>query len=125
MILVDTDILIWILRGREDIIVNFKTAADESNGILLISPIQISEIYAGMKENERVDTELFMESFTAITIDSIIARMAGDYLNKYRKKFDISLADALTGSSAKYHGVSLWTMNRRHYPMLKKNEFYH
>ncbi len=52
MVIVDTDILIWILRDREDIIRKFQKLVEETNGEIYLTPIQVAEIYAGARPAE-------------------------------------------------------------------------
>ena len=77
MIVVDTDILIWILRGREDIINSFNQKVEIQNKIMYITPIQIAEIFAGLRENEKIITEKFIRSFNIIDIDIEIGKLSG------------------------------------------------
>lgn len=120
----DTDILIWILRGREDIKEQFERAVKETNGYLYITPIQIAEIYAGLRESEKKITEEFLQGFLTIGIDEEVGKMAGFFINRYRKSHSVELADALIAACVKIKSLKLWTLNKKHYPMLGKSEFY-
>ncbi|MDL1956046.1 MAG: hypothetical protein LWW95_03190 [Candidatus Desulfofervidus auxilii] len=53
MIVLDTDILIWLLRAREDIKIKFIKVTKETEGNLYITPIRIAEIYAELKPKEK------------------------------------------------------------------------
>jgi predicted nucleic acid-binding protein len=44
-------------------------------------------------------------------------RQAGEYLRKYRKSHGVELGDAPIASAATLYGATLWTRNRKHYPM--------
>jgi len=124
LIVLDTDILIWILRGREDIKEQFERTVEETNGYLYITPIQIAEIHAGLRESEKKIIEEFLRGFLSIVIDKVIGKMAGFFMNKYRKSHSVELADALIAACVKVKGLRLWTLNKKHYPMLEKSEFY-
>ena len=52
MIILDSDILIWVLRKNEEIKEKLIKATVETDGSLYITPIQIAEIYAGMRKSE-------------------------------------------------------------------------
>jgi len=123
VILVDTDILIWILRGRDDIRAKMETFIGDFEERLFISPIQISEIFAGLKQKERTDTSLFLDSIPCIAIDARTGELAGEYLNRYGKSHGVTLADALIAACAKLHDLRLWTLNRKHYPMIARDDF--
>ena len=120
----DSDIIIWILRGNEGIKNQFVEIVQESRGYIFITPVQIAEIHAGIRDKERIKVELFLESLLMISIDAKAGKLAGEYLNKYRKSHNVTLADAIIAACAKLHGFKLWTANRKHYPMLDKEDFY-
>lgn len=122
MILIDTDIIIWILRGNTAIKNQFIKIVYESKGTIFITPIQIAEIYAGIKEKERINTELFLNTFITISIDYQIGKLAGEYLNEFSKSHNVTLSDAMIAASTKLHGLKLWTANTKHYPMLDKED---
>jgi len=124
MILVDSDILVWILMGKREIKERFKKTAAETDGTIYLTPIQIAEIYGGIRENERTDTEIFLNSFMILNIDQGIGKLAGDFINRYRKSHHLTLADAMIAATAKIHGLTLWTLNKKHYPMLEDRDFY-
>lgn len=124
MVVVDTDVIIWMLRGDKETEERFKATVINSNGYIFITPIQIAEIYSGIRPKERLRVENFMESLNVIAIDRDIGKRVGEYLNKYRKSHNVTMADALIGASAKVNTFKLWTLNKKHYPMLTDREFF-
>ena len=54
--------LIWVLRKNKEIKNKLIKATEQTDGSLYITPIQITEIYAGMKESEEEITERFLDS---------------------------------------------------------------
>jgi predicted nucleic acid-binding protein len=123
MIIIDTDVIIWVLRGEKSIRDRIEELASDKNVKLFITPIQITEIYAGLKEKERIDTSLLLETLPCVEINEHVGRLAGEYLNIYRKSHGVTLTDAMVGACAKINGLKLWTLNRKHYPMLEKYDF--
>ncbi len=123
MIVIDTDILIWILKGNEEIKRRFTQLITETSGHVFITPVQIAEIYAGIKEKERIKTENFLESLNIVDIDKQVGKLAGDFINNYGKSHNVTIADALIGASAKVNSFKLWTLNKKHYPMFEDKEF--
>jgi len=123
MIVIDTDILIWILRGNETVKTKFTALVTEANGYVFITPIQVAEIYAGLREKEKIKTERFLESLNIIDIDKEVGKLAGEFIQEYNKSHNVTMADALIGSAAKLNGFKLWTLNKKHYPMLEIKEF--
>lgn len=49
--------------------------------------------------------------------DEQIARKAGEYLNEFREKQRMELADALIAATAHVNGAELIIRNVKHYPM--------
>lgn len=124
MIVVDSDVIIWLLRGDIKIVNSFKETVIDTNGQVYVTPVQIAEIYTGARMDEIMKIDKFFSSLNIINIDSNIGKLAGEFMKKFRKSHGITLADALIGASTKIHEFKLWTLNIRHYPMLKVNEFW-
>lgn len=124
MVVIDTDIIIWILRGNKDIEELFKKVVIETEGYIFITPIQIAEFYAGIRQKERLDAENFIESLSVIDINKNIGRLAGDFINRYGRTHNVTMADAMIAASAKINIFKLWTLNKRHYPMFTEKEFF-
>lgn len=124
MVVIDTDIIIWILRGNEDIKERFKSAVVCTNGEIFITPIQIAEIYSGIRPKERLKAEGFIETLSTITIDRAIGKLAGEFINQYGKSHNVTMADALIGACVKLNSLKIWTLNKKHYPMFAESEFF-
>lgn len=124
MIVIDTDVLIWLLRGNEKVKEMFKRAIEETEGLLYITPVQIAEIHAGMRKKEREKTQKLLDSLLVIEIDREIGKLAGEFVKKYGKSHSVKLADALIGAATIVRGMKLWTFNKKHYPMFNEKEFY-
>jgi len=122
MIVVDTDVLIWVLRGRKDIVERFRELTIQFNGQIFITPVQIAEIYAGLKDNEREKVEVFIRALKSLPIDHDTGILAGQFMKRFRKSHNVTLADSLIAATAKVHSLKLWTLNRKHYPMFSPDE---
>lgn len=121
-ILADTDIIIWFLRGKVEYIEQIEILVSENR--LFISPISIAEIYSGAKKSEEKSIQSFFDLLEIITPSKAIAKTAGNYVQQFRKSHSVELADSLIAATAKENELLLWTLNKKHYPMLKKKEFY-
>lgn len=113
-IVLDTDILINFLRGREEARGFLSSLVDEA--ALYCSVITVAEIFAGMREHERKKTEEFLDSFNLIDITKEIAEKAGNYKRKIKSQ-RLELDDCLIAASARFIGATLATGNIKHYPM--------
>jgi predicted nucleic acid-binding protein len=119
----DTDVIICILRGRDDIKEKMKGFIQDIEEKLFITPIQISEVFAGLKEKEKIDAALFFEALPCVLINDQTGRLAGEYLNKYKKSHGVTLAEAMIAACSRIYGLKLWTLNKKHYPMISRNCF--
>lgn len=73
-ILIDTDILIDFLRGRED--ARSYLLGIAKNHPLYCSVITIAEIYAGMRKSEEEKTTALLDNLIVISITEEIAKIA-------------------------------------------------
>lgn len=116
MYLVDTDILIWVLRGNkkyENLLQNLK---DKSP--LSVSTVTIAEIYKNLYPSETLKTENLLNEFLTWDITPPIAKMAGLYWQQYSKLLkNLSLIDCLIAGTANVNNLILISLNIKHYPM--------
>lgn len=124
MVVVDSDVLIWILRGDRQVAERFKSTVVENNGNVFVTPVQLAEVFAGILPGERAVVDDFFESLEVLGIDERSGMLAGEFLNKFRKSHSVTLADALIAAVARINGCELWTRNRKHYPMVREGDFY-
>jgi hypothetical protein len=114
--LLDSDILIDFLRGREAAwaLMTRMQAAGEAP---LISTVSVAEILAGAQRGEEEATERLLSVLEKIPVSESIARYAGDFLRAYQGSHGLELGDALVAATALVSGATLVTRNVRHYPM--------
>lgn len=121
-ILFDTDVLIELLRGNPII----EQQIEElilAKSHLCFTPISISEIYKGIRSNERIKTKETLSVFDCINIDSEIGQKAGEWMKQYSKSHGLELPDAMIAAAATVHRFSLCTFNWKHYPMREVERF--
>ena len=116
MYLLDTDILIWVLRGKKDIIDKVSQFKDESS--LSISVISIAEIYKNIFPSELTPTEDYLLQHIQLDVNQKIAKIAGLYWQEHSKQLkNLSLTDCLIAATANVHEAKLVTLNTKHFPM--------
>lgn len=116
-IVLDTDIIIWLLRNNE-IYTDAFIDAQSHGSLFLLSPIVSAEIYAGAFKKEYPTIEQLFSFFEPLVLDNDTGKIAGEYANKYRKSHHtISLEDYFLAATATREKAMLWTGNRKHYPM--------
>ena len=124
MIVIDTDILIWILRGKTDVADQFKETVSATKGFVYITPIQVAEVFAGIRDGELLKTEEFLDSLLRLPLDYRAGREAGSFLNQFKASHNTTLADSLIAAVTRINAFKLWTLNRKHYPMLEPADFW-
>jgi predicted nucleic acid-binding protein len=123
MILVDTDIIIWILRGDEGLRDSFKKIVKETGGDVFVTPVQFAETYAGVRPKEEKRVDKFFSSLKTTVVNNDTGKLAGTFMKQYRKSHNVTLADAFVAASSRLNHFKLWTNNKKHYPMLDEDEF--
>jgi len=116
-ILVDSDILVEVSRGRDQVILARWDELTRSDAGLLCSPVTIAEVWHGARPHEYAVLDALFAAIPAVPIDAEIGRRPGDYLRQYAKSHRVELGDALIAATASVHELTLWTRNRKHYPM--------
>jgi hypothetical protein len=114
--LLDSDVIIWFLRGKKEVVAFVKVLAKER--LLGCSPLSIIEIMPGMKKGEEDATKLFFDTIKVWEITKEIATEAAQYIMLYRKKgITIDFVDATIAATCKVNNLMLMTYNTEHYPM--------
>ena len=116
-VLVDSDILIEVSRGRNADVVSKWIDLSNSDAAVLYSPVSVAELWAGARPNEYDTLNNLFRALMCIPIDAEAGRQAGVYLRQYRRSHGIEIADALIAAGAVANKAALWTRNRKHYPM--------
>jgi hypothetical protein len=116
-VLVDTDILIEVFRGRNLGVARMWADTVAEGKPFFFSPVTLAEIRHGMRGNERESAERIFSSMLIVPIEQEIGTRAGDYLRAFHASHAIELGDALIAATASVHQLELWTQNRKHFPM--------
>lgn len=116
MYLLDTGVLIWVLRGKKGIVKKASSLKEESE--LGISVISIAEIYKNIFPSELTVVEDYLEQHIIFEVDQKIAKIAGLYWQQYAKKLkNLSLTDCLIAGTANVNNATLVSLNSKHFPM--------
>jgi predicted nucleic acid-binding protein len=116
-VLVDSDILIEVSRGRNAGIVARWTDLSNSDDAVLYSPVNVAELWAGARPKEYEALRNLFVALTCAPIDEEVGCRAGLYLHQYRRSYTVEVADALIAAGAVANHAELWTRNRKRYPM--------
>ena len=116
-VLTDSDILIEVSRGRDKTTVSQWLELGQSDALILYSAVSAAELWAGARPQEYTALDALFDALLCVPIDAALCRRAGEYLRRYRKSHAVELGNALIAASAVERGATLWTRNRKHYPM--------
>ena len=115
--LVDTDVLIWYMRGDE----RAREEVDGKKGFCM-SVVTYMELVQGMR-NKRELTALrgAMRQWQVkvLYLDHEISTRAADYVEEHFLSQSLQLADALIGATAVTHRLPLLTGDTRHYEVIR------
>ena len=115
--LVDTDVMIWYLRGNQN-------AYDliHSLGDFCISSITYMELVQGMRNKDKLrmlQKVLKQWNVKTIYISEEISARALFYVEEHFLSHSMQLADALIAATTTQYGMTLITANDKHYKVVK------
>jgi hypothetical protein len=121
--LIDTDVLIWHLRGHRptvDLLRKLARESREGEGMVPLgcSVISVFEVRVGMRPKEETATEQLLNSLERYPVDEAIARRAADYYRAFAQRgVTLHIADLLIAATAALRRLTLVTYNPGHFPM--------
>ena len=116
-VLLDSDILIEVLRMRDDALLARWRELSVSDTLILYSPVSAAEVWTGARPREHKAIEFCFNSLICAAMDYETGHLAGDLMRQYRKSHSLEIGDALIAATAIRNQAQLWTRNRKHYPM--------
>ena len=120
MIMIDTDVLIWYLRGN----IKAKKTIEKQNGFF-ISVVTYMELVQGMRNKRELTTlraALRKWNVKIIFINEDISAKAMFLVEQHYLSHSLVLADALIASTAISNGLKLLTGNIKHYKIVRNIE---
>ena len=115
--LLDSDIIIWHLRGRKEITEMLKDL--QKSGLPGCSAISVMEVQLGIKtKGEEWKTSGFLESLKVFDVNMNIAKIAARLIREYKAKgVTIDIPNSIIAGTCILHDLILVTYNKRHYPI--------
>lgn len=114
--LLDSDVIIEWLRGNERV-VDWLEKSDGAGEFLACTPVSIAEIYAGLRPRDEFVVGDLLRVLHCVDLNARAGHKAGRYRQAFGRSHGVEVADALIAGAAHVHGLTLCTLNLRHYPM--------
>jgi len=116
--IIDTDVLIWYLRGNEK-----AHRVIENSGAFFVSVITCMELVQGMRNREELNKlrkALRIWNVQILHISEEISAKAMFCVEQHFLSHSMQLADALIGATAIASGNPILTGNDKHYRAMKE-----
>jgi predicted nucleic acid-binding protein len=114
-VIIDTDVAIDFLRGN-----NYAKELLSKllrSDLAYLSILSVYELYAGMRDNERIDTQNFIDACNIELVTMEIAIKAGVLRRSYKTKgITLTSIDCLIAATAITREFKIATRNKNHYP---------
>ena len=114
--LLDSDIIIWCLRGEKRSIDLVRKIQDER--VPACCALSVIEIMLGAKKSEEKVTGAFLDALYVYAVDKGIASLAAKYIRDYKSKGQtLDFVDASIAATCSINKLVLVTYNVKHFPM--------
>lgn len=117
MVLVDTDVLVWYMRGN----IKAKKVIDQL-GAFYISSVNYMELLQGIRNREELRLLRYFLTRRGVEIIHIseeISQKALNCMEEYSLSHNLRMPDAMIAATAVIFGVTLLTANSKHYVPIK------
>jgi hypothetical protein len=109
MYTLDTNAIIYFLKGDKEAISVLEKIINENCGPIYISSITEAELfsYANLTDQDENDLEEMLTTLATIAVDSRLARIAA----WIRRQYGLKIADSIITATAIFTGTTLVTRN--------------
>ena len=114
---VDSDILIWHLRGQARAAELLRRLSGEPQTELWIGALQRAEVVFFMRPGEVAPTRTFLSRFKTEAVTQTIVDHGGELYRRWHPSHGIHVNDAMLAATVAATGGMIYTLNVKHYPM--------
>ena len=114
---IDSDILIWHLRGETKAADLLRRLSAESGIELWIGAMQRAEVVLFMRPGEVAATRAFLSRFKTEAVTQPIVDRGGELYRRWHPSHGIQVNDAMLAATVATTGGKIYTLNVKHYPM--------
>jgi predicted nucleic acid-binding protein len=118
-LLVDTDVLIDVSRGKTEVINRLK--AESAIYLLCISVVTEMEMIVGCRNKAELRMlDRFLSKFSVVALDPAISNRAAELLRNYRLSHGLLIPDALIAATAIELSIPFLSKNQKDYRFIPK-----
>lgn len=114
---VDSDILIWHLRGERRAAHLLRRLSADPGTELWIGALQRAEVVFFMRPPEEGATLSFLSRFRTEPVTREVVDEAGAFYRHWHPSHGIDVNDAILAATVAATGGKIYTQNLKHYPM--------
>ena len=114
---IDSDILIWHLRGEEHSVRFLQKLQKKEEITLWIGCMQRAEVVFFMRSNEKEATLHFLSQFSTAPVNQEIIDNAAQLYRKWHHSHGIDINDTILAATVMQTGGKIYCLNKKHYPM--------
>lgn len=114
---VDSDVLIWHLRGERRALELLQGLRESREYELWVGAMQRAEVTFFMRSGEEKATGLLLSQLKTAAVDEQVVDVAGQLFRRWAPSHGIDPNDALLAATVLVTGGKILTLNTRHFPM--------
>jgi predicted nucleic acid-binding protein len=115
--LLDTSVIIDAINDKKNRR-QFLRGLLQQGSLLACCPVNITEVYAGLRPSEEQNTAAFLKTLQLYSLTWPIAELAGLLKRNYSKKGKtLNLGDVIIAATALHNSLILLTDNTKDFPM--------
>jgi predicted nucleic acid-binding protein len=120
MILIDTNIFIEIYRDN----IAIATIVDNIPEIAVCDVVRAELFYGARDKHDLQEIVTDLEGLSVLSLSQQISEMAVNFVKTYCLSHKLEFADALIASTAIFHNVELYTLNRKDFVFIPNLKLY-
>lgn len=114
---IDSDILIWHLRGNRKAANLFRRLSQEPGTEMWTGALQRAEVVFFMRPGEAAATISFLSRFKTAPVTREVVDDAAGLYRVWHPTHGIDVNDAMLAATVASTGGKIYTLNIKHYPM--------
>lgn len=114
---VDSDVLIWHLRGQTQAADLLRSLSVEPATRLWVGALQRAEVVFFMRPEEKKATLALLSRFKTAEVTQAIVDAAAEFYRQWHPSHGIDVNDAILAATVASTGGTIYTQNVKHFPM--------